>query len=64
MTAERASFAATSFEQVSIIDLIRFGGSRFCEAQRPSPAASATTRMTRVVRLNMRNPVERVGEPA
>ena len=32
MTAERASFASASFEQVSIIDLIRFGGSRFAEA--------------------------------
>ncbi len=32
MTAERASFASTCFEQVSIIDLIRFGGSRFGEA--------------------------------
>lgn len=32
MTAERTSFASASFEQVSIIDLIRFGGSRFAEA--------------------------------
>ncbi|MDQ3289300.1 MAG: 50S ribosomal protein L3 N(5)-glutamine methyltransferase [Pseudomonadota bacterium] len=32
MTAERVSFASASFEQVSIIDLIRFGGSRFAEA--------------------------------
>ena len=31
-SAERASFASANFEQVSIIDLIRFGGSRFAEA--------------------------------
>jgi len=32
MTVERASFASVNFEQVSIIDLIRFGGSKFGEA--------------------------------
>lgn len=32
MTADRADFGSATFEQVSIIDLIRFGGSRFSEA--------------------------------
>src|SRR5690606_33490367 len=32
MTADRAAFGSATFEQVSIIDLIRFGGSRFSEA--------------------------------
>jgi ribosomal protein L3 glutamine methyltransferase len=32
MTVERANFGSATFEQVSIIDLIRFGGSRFGEA--------------------------------
>lgn len=32
MTVERADFGSATFEQVSIIDLIRFGGSRFGEA--------------------------------
>ncbi|MGV8940187.1 MAG: 50S ribosomal protein L3 N(5)-glutamine methyltransferase [Lysobacter sp.] len=32
MTVERAHFGSATFEQVSIIDLIRFGGSRFGEA--------------------------------
>ena len=32
MATQRADFADTTFEQVSIIDLIRFGGSRFAEA--------------------------------
>ena len=32
MTVDRAEFGSATFEQVSIIDLIRFGGSRFSEA--------------------------------
>ena len=32
MTVERAEFGSATFEQLSIIDLIRFGGSRFSQA--------------------------------